>query len=290
MSTGEPRCSENEQVRFGGRPSEKGHFGTSLAAHPTASVVRGKAARKRACHGRHLAARPIPCQAHLATLPPGSELALYFEPCHHPPSTPSRAPPRREARDESEPSAAFGITVGRTQLRRPRPGAVGHLDPDDAVPGPDRDRDRLPGSTRAGVPDTVAEDLADQQDSRVSARVPRPQYLTDERARGPRTLRPSRKRHGLPDRPPSHQRTRLPGRPRPGKSRGPPGGHRDGRPTRGQTSRQSTPGTGTGTQSSGYPHRSLAPIPVRHASVDPATQRPTTLQGDTHWDREKTAR
>jgi hypothetical protein len=34
-STGEPRCSENEQVRFGGRPSEKGHSGTSLAAHPT---------------------------------------------------------------------------------------------------------------------------------------------------------------------------------------------------------------------------------------------------------------
>jgi hypothetical protein len=40
MSTGEPRCSESEQVRFGGRPSEKGHFGTSLAAHPTASPVR----------------------------------------------------------------------------------------------------------------------------------------------------------------------------------------------------------------------------------------------------------
>ena len=35
MSTGEPRCSENEQVRFGGRPSEKGQYGTSLAAHPT---------------------------------------------------------------------------------------------------------------------------------------------------------------------------------------------------------------------------------------------------------------
>jgi hypothetical protein len=31
------------------------------------------------------------------------------------------------------------------------------------------------------------------------------------------------------------------------------------------------PGPGTGTPSSGYAHRSLAPIPVRHASVDPAT-------------------
>ena len=38
MSTGEPRCPENGQVRFGGRPSEKGHFGTSLAAHPTSST------------------------------------------------------------------------------------------------------------------------------------------------------------------------------------------------------------------------------------------------------------
>jgi hypothetical protein len=27
-------------------------------------------------------------------------------------------------------------------------------------------------------------------------------------------------------------------------------------------------GTGTGTPSSGYPHRSLAPIPVRYASVE----------------------
>jgi len=49
-------------------------------------------------------------------------------------------------------------------------------------------------------------------------------------------------------------------------------------------------GTGTGTPSSGYPHRSLAPIPVRHASVDTATQRPTALQGDTRRDREETAR
>jgi hypothetical protein len=41
------------------------------------------------------------------------------------------------------------------------------------------------------------------------------------------------------------------------------------------------PGTGTGTPPSGYPHRSLAPIPVRHASVDTATQGSTTEQGDT---------
>ena len=49
-------------------------------------------------------------------------------------------------------------------------------------------------------------------------------------------------------------------------------------------------GTGTGTPSSGYPHRSLAPIPVRHASVDPATQRPSATQGDTRRDRDETPR
>jgi hypothetical protein len=47
-------------------------------------------------------------------------------------------------------------------------------------------------------------------------------------------------------------------------------------------------GPGTGTPSSGYAPRSLAPIPVRYASVDPATQRPTALQGDTPRDREET--
>ena len=64
------------------------------------------------------------------------------------------------------------------------------------------------GSTRSAVPDTVAEDLADQQDSRVSAGVPGAEYLRDECAGGPRPFRPSGKRHALPDRPPSHHRTR----------------------------------------------------------------------------------
>lgn len=59
-STGEPRCSESEQVRFGGRPSEKGHFGTSLAAHPTARRVR-RAARGNG-PGAIPAPRPVPTQ------------------------------------------------------------------------------------------------------------------------------------------------------------------------------------------------------------------------------------
>jgi hypothetical protein len=40
----------------------------------------------------------------------------------------------------------------------------------------------------------------------------------------------------------------------------------------------------------GPAHRSLAPIPVRYASVDPATQRSTARHGDTRWDRAEAAR
>jgi hypothetical protein len=74
-----------------------------------------------------------------------------LKPGHHPPATPSPAPPRREARNELKPPAAFRIPARRTQLRRPRPSAIGDLDPDDAIPGPDRNRDRFPGSTRAAM-------------------------------------------------------------------------------------------------------------------------------------------
>ena len=102
------------------------------------------------------------------------------------------------------PPAPFCITARRTQPRRPRPGAVGDLDPDDTVPGPDRDRDRLPGSTRARVPDRITEDLADQQFSVITARVPGAEYRRDERTGGTRPLRPPGKRHGLPDRCPRH--------------------------------------------------------------------------------------
>jgi hypothetical protein len=66
---------------------------------------------------------------------------------------------RREPLNELKPPAAFRIAARRTQLRRPRPGPVGDLAPDSAVPGNDRDRDPLPGSTRTAMPDTVTEDL-----------------------------------------------------------------------------------------------------------------------------------
>ena len=64
-----------------------------------------------------------------------------LEPDHDPP-----APPRRDARNKLKPPTTFRVTARRTQTRRPRPGAIGDLDPDDAVPGGDRDRDHLPGA------------------------------------------------------------------------------------------------------------------------------------------------
>ena len=63
------------------------------------------------------------------------QLGLELEPGHQPPAAPPPAPPRREARNELKPATAFRITARRTQLRRPRPDAIGDLDPDDAVPG-----------------------------------------------------------------------------------------------------------------------------------------------------------
>lgn len=60
-----------------------------------------------------------------------SDQALSARTRSHPPATPSPAPPHRQARDELEPSAPFRITAGRTQFQRPRPGAIGDLNPDD---------------------------------------------------------------------------------------------------------------------------------------------------------------
>ena len=65
---------------------------------------------------------------------------------------------------------------------------------------------------------------------------------------------------------------------------------RDARSTRRQTSRQGRPRNGHRNPVKRLPTPLLAPIPVRYASVDTATQRPTALQGDTCWDREETPR
>jgi hypothetical protein len=198
-----------------------------------------------------------------------------YEPDHRPPAAPPPAPPHREGSNELEPAPAFRVAAGRTQPRRLRPSAVGDLDPDGTVPGPDRHRDRLPGSTRAGMPDGITEDLADQQDRVVSARVPRTECLRDERAGGTRPLRPPGKRHALPDRCPSHQRTRLPGRPRPGKSRGPLGGHIGMDARLGGARQVSTrPRRGPSVRSVEYP----AVTPTVLAARNPSAMRPWTQQ------------
>ena len=165
-----------------------------------------------------------------------------------------------------------------------------------------------PGRSRAGVGDradvvtvmvtvraagrlAVARASIQAVEATGPTRVTRTQHGCHEGAGDPRPLSPPRKRHGLPDRQPSDHRTRLPGPHRPRKLRGPPGGH-TGMHARLGGPRQAwiRPGTGTGTPSSGYPHRSLAPIPVRYVSVDPALRGYTAHQGDTPRDRAETAR
>ena len=122
-----------------------------------------------------------------------------FEPGHQPPAAPSPAPPRREARNELKPPTAFRITADRTQRRRPRPGAVGDLDPNDAGSGSDRDRDRLPRSTRAGVPDRITEDLANQRDRVIPHGCPG-SSTSKTNERGARARPPASRSPGPPPR------------------------------------------------------------------------------------------
>ena len=143
-----------------------------------------------------------------------------------------------------EPPAVFRVAASGSRFWHPWPAPVSDLDPDNVVHSLDRNRDRLARGTRAAMPQAIGEKLAHQQRCHVPARVTGAQHPHHERAGQPRPLRPSRKRHGLQDRPLSHQRTRLPGRPHPGKSRGPTGGQRDARSTRRQTSRPGHPRNG----------------------------------------------
>ena len=237
----------------------------------------------------------------------GGSAGPQLEPGHHPPAAPAPAPPRREARNELKPATAFRVAARRTQLRRPRPGAVGDLDPDGAVSGDDRDRDRLPGSTRAAMTDTVTEDLADQQNRVISARVPGAEYLADERAGGPRPARPARQASRSPGPPAQPSPHPPPWPPRPGK----PAGQRAGAGKCTLSSAANVkPRTGPPppTWSRG-PSVACGPpsVAVRAKPTVPRTaSRPTdavamcpwtprytrsaALQGDTRWDREETAR
>jgi hypothetical protein len=121
------------------------------------------------------------------------QLSPELKPGHHPPAAPPPpAPPRREARDELKPSAAFRVAIGRMQLRRPRPGSVGDLDPDGAVSGDDRDCNRLHGSTRPAVPDTVPEVSLTSKTATSPHGCPGPSTSeTKERAARARSARPA---------------------------------------------------------------------------------------------------
>jgi len=147
------------------------------------------------------------------------------------------------------------------------------------------------GPQRAEAPGRLPrhgpQDAANQQDRVISARVPRAEYLRDERAGGPRPLRPPARQAsrspGPPPRPSPHPP--FPARPAPGNRPG--SGRTQGharsalprtssraprrlrRPGRG-SSVDAAPVRGRPCKADGPAHRSHAPIPVRYASVDSA--------------------
>ena len=114
------------------------------------------------------------------------------EPGHRPPAA-SPPPPRGQSRHQPQPQppAIFRLTTAGPQLRHTRAAAVSDLDPDHASGSPDRDRDRLPCSARAAVPDAVGEQLAHHQRGAILARVPRPGHPGRERAGNPGLLSPA---------------------------------------------------------------------------------------------------
>ena len=133
-----------------------------------------------------------------------------FEPGHRPRTTPSPAPPRGQPCHEPKPTAAFRVPAGRAQLRHPRAAAIGDLYPDSAGTGRHCDRDRLPGKTRAAVPNAVAEKLAREQDSVILAGMLRAEDRAHECADNPRPFHKPGNLQALANRRPSHQRTAFP--------------------------------------------------------------------------------
>ncbi len=134
---------------------------------------------------------------------------------------------------------------------------------------------------------------AHQQDGHI------PAWANPGRARRPRTRRlatapPAQHVSRPSNRRPGHQRTRPSRAPTaPGKPPELPADTRVARSTRRRTSCRDTPpalARAVRGKPSGYTDRPTSTKPVRYASVDPATQRPTARQGDTRRDRAETAR
>jgi 8-oxo-dGTP pyrophosphatase MutT (NUDIX family) len=97
-----------------------------------------------------------------------------------------------EARNELKPPAAFRIPASSVKLRHLRAAAIGHLHTDKTVPRADRDCDRPARSPRPAMPDTIAEQLADQQGGVIPAWVPGTSTPTaNARATRARSARPA---------------------------------------------------------------------------------------------------
>ena len=94
--------------------------------------------------------------------------------------------------------------------RNRRPAAVGNLDSDDAVPSPDRDRDCLPGSTRAAVPKAIAEEFspARQRHPRTAAQGRVPRLRTRGRPAPALPARQASRSPGPPAQPSAHRPSR----------------------------------------------------------------------------------
>ena len=168
------------------------------------------------------------------------------------------------------------VTADREQPRHPRPAAIGDLDPDQALP----DRHRLPGKTRAAMPHTVAEKLAS------STATSPADHAVHEGTGDPHPPRQPRKRHALPNQAAAPSLAARPGNIARARAR-----------TRGMQARLSDAcqgGTRPGgpcpwpsVEADGPPHRSSQPDAIRYMSVDPATRRSTSIQGDTQRDKAK---
>jgi hypothetical protein len=167
--------------------------------------------------------RPVPGNCEVSGKPtPGHRRptgsAAQYEPGHRPRATPPPAPPRGQPRHEPEPAAAFRVLTSRAQLRHPRAAAIGDLHPDSA--SADRHRDRLPGKTRAAMPDAIPESsLASKTASSSQGcpgprTAPAPANARTTRATSPATFTLSRTAAPVISAPPS----RPPGKTRRGRT------------------------------------------------------------------------
>jgi hypothetical protein len=119
--------------------------------------------------------------------------------------------------------AVLRVAASGARLRHPRPAPVGDLNPDNAVLR--LDRDRLAGSTRAAMPDTVDESSSTSNAATSPHGCPGPSSpCTNARASRARSARPASVTVSRTASP-AISAPAFPARPHPGKSRGSASGH-----------------------------------------------------------------